>query len=456
MKLFLRTAALACCMLLTTTACIFDVPIGQTAVTVNTASLYDELGITSLMKEEALTRGDIILTDTLLIYDLKGQLVAKLGEERDNLDPVSYEIVGLPDGNYTLVALQTAYLLTFDGRPWEITGEELLSTACFTTMYSCFSYPYAAGVATADVSIYGGSVDVTLSPKPIGCLVDFRVDNFTPETGFDLITLETSGYEGGYAGLRLDPSLSERDCWIPVEDVCEIGDIYLDEERALFFTVCKGDDINSYYWGHTEDDEQFIDRMVHQKMCVGGKYISYFDLKCRFWQPPFFGSVEDFEVWKADRDAGLLVADPVLDWGCNFDKIERHIQAKNWWMDGNYELEYWGGEYINGWHKWYYVASELTEQYLFETEDGRNLSCVYVACWNSPSEVARTSLLQRGFVYQGQIQLPGYTAVVYDVYLSPDGQTKAHLGTYDEKKWEIIYWPKDHDYSQYLVAAVDG
>jgi len=448
-----QALALICAMSLAI-SCIFDVPIGQTTVTVNTASLYDALGITGLMKEEALPSGDVILTDSLLIYDLKGQLVAKLGEECDNLNPVIFEIAGLPDGSYTLVALQAAYLRTLDEKPWVISGEELLSTASLTTIYDCFAYPYAAGFATADVSIYGGSVDVDLSPMPIGCLVDFRIDNFTPDTGFEAISLVTSDSEG-YAGIRLNPSLSERDRWISVEFNSEIGSLYLGEERELLFTLCHGDEITSHYWGIAGDEEQFIETMVNQNMSVGGQYVSFFDLNRKSWQPPFFGSAGDYKVWKADRDAGLLVADPVLEWGCNFDEVERHIQAKNWWMDGNHEFEYWEDEYITGWHRWYYVAPALTEQYIFETEDGRNLRYAYVNCWNSPCEVARISLLQHGFVYKGQIQIPDDSRII-DFYLSPDGQTEALLGIYGELNWDITYQPTDPNDFQYLVTVGEG
>ena len=441
MKLFLRTAALACCVLLTATGCIFDVPIGTTTVTINKTAFYDELGITGLMKEEALPSWDVILADTLLFYDLKGQLVAKVGEESDNLNPVVFEITGLPDGSYTLVALRVPYKRNLEVKPWVITGEDLLSTVSLTTDYGFFTYPYAAGVATADVSIYGGSVDVDLSPMPIGCIVDFRIDNFTPDTGFEEITLVTSASNGN-SGIRLDPSLGERDRWIPLETTTAIG--YLDEwkERNLIYSLYHGDDISAYYWGFTGDEWQFIEQIEHQQMHAGGQYVSYLDLNRISWQPPFFGSAGDFEVWKADRDAGLLVVDPLLAWGCNFDEVERHVLAKNWWVDGNEGFEYIDYEYITGWDRCYIVAPRINEQYIFETEDGRNLCYAFVYSWDSPGEIARTSLLQQGFVYKGQRQIPGDTKF-FEVFLSPDGQTEALFAINGELEWEITYKPAD-------------
>ena len=94
------------------------------------------------MKEEAFPSG-VVITDTLLFYDLKGQLVAKVGEESDNLDPVVFEITGLPDGSYTLVALRVPYKRNLEVKPWVITGEDLLSTVSLTTDYGFFTYPYA-------------------------------------------------------------------------------------------------------------------------------------------------------------------------------------------------------------------------------------------------------------------------------------------------------------------------
>ena len=107
-NLFMATAAITLMMTTTVlTSCTSDnednpSTSNQEAIMVNTAALYDELGIRSEMAQ-ALASGDYVLTDTLLVYDASGTLVTKLGTESSNLEPLTFNIEGLTDGSYTLV-----------------------------------------------------------------------------------------------------------------------------------------------------------------------------------------------------------------------------------------------------------------------------------------------------------------------------------------------------------------
>ena len=77
-----------------------------------------------------------------------------------------------------------------------------------------------------------------------------------------------------------------------------------------------------------------------------------------------------------------LSFDPLLEWGCSLADVEAHIKAKPWYKDGNDSLDYW--DFYEGWHKWYWVSEEyrLTEQYLFETQNGQNMFGAMCFCWN--------------------------------------------------------------------------
>ena len=88
----------------------------------------------------------------------------------------------------------------------------------------------------------------------------------------------------------------------------------------------------------------------------------------------------------------ILNFNPLLQWGCSIADVERHIQGMDWWQDGNDKLEYWEDPF-QSWHKWYWVDAEnsVTEQYLFETEDGKNLRYVYCACWNNTVSAENSS-----------------------------------------------------------------
>ncbi len=137
------------------------------------------------------------------------------------------------------------------------------------------------------------------------------------------------------------------------------------------------------------------------------------------------------------------VSDPLLNWGCSIDEVQKHIQAKKWWKDGNDELEFWEG--TQSWHKWYWVSETFTEQYLFENQDGQNLSLVYCVCVdNNVSGNPFANLLQRqGF--QGPGKPVQFFGDPYEQYLSADGKTEAWVRVDDDGYWSIWYKPNALD-----------
>ena len=44
---------------------------------------------------------------------------------------------------------------------------------------------------------------------------------------------------------------------------------------------------------------------------------------------------------KVNPETELLNFNPLLQWGCSLADVERHIQGKDWWQDGNDQPEYW-------------------------------------------------------------------------------------------------------------------
>ncbi len=134
------------------------------------------------------------------------------------------------------------------------------------------------------------------------------------------------------------------------------------------------------------------------------------------------------------------VPDPLLNWGCSIAEVEQHVHAKKWWKDGNAKLEFWEFPF-HSWHKWYYVSETFTEQYLFETEDGKNLRYVYIRCLdNTVSSNPFMNLLQRqGFQDTGKtVQFSG---TPHEQYLSADGKTEALVNVDDIGYWYLIYKP---------------
>lgn len=80
---------------------------GSAIVSVNTATLYDKLEITDLMAERLAKSESIKITDSVLVYDQQGMLVAKHGVETRELQTIHIGLGDLPRGVYTVLAWQT-------------------------------------------------------------------------------------------------------------------------------------------------------------------------------------------------------------------------------------------------------------------------------------------------------------------------------------------------------------
>lgn len=452
----LMAAAALCCMMTAFTACSLDdnpvAPVcGRAMITVNTAALYDELNITDEVSD-ALDDGRISIIDTVLIYDQAGDLVTKLGAKSSTLQPITFDTEDLVNGTYTLVAWQSTCNRK-DKTVWSISGEEQLSTVNLYTIYENIDCTRALGYASATVTIDYGFTDVDVQPKSLGSIIDIQIDNLTEDTGYSRVAL--TGDNSQYViGCKLDPSLSEEDRWIMERehDWSEsVGYIATGKTGKKGFTLTHGDNVHYVLWGINEDNNWEWITSSNFNLGTGENNIYYFDMNRRNWQPSFYGTHEDFAIWKADRDAGLLVVDPCLDWGCSIDDVEQHIKAKQWWRHGNDKLEIW--ETWGMWHKWYYVANLLTEQYLFETEDGQNLRLVLSLCHDSnvPFEVAHTSILKQGYIYAGKVVFPGDDPG--DIYFSADGETEVQAYLFDDGRWEITYQPTDPNDLQYIIPV---
>lgn len=417
-----------------------DTITNQDAVVVNTAALYDELGIHSEMAQ-ALASGDYVLTDTLLIYDASGSLVKKLGSESHNLEPLTFEAEGLADGSYTVVLWQTARSAQGE-RVWRLQGEEQLSTAILGETRAVLDYAFAAGYASTTVRTKGGKLVPSLTPMAIGTIVDMRVDNLDAMP--DATALSLWGTNIGYrTGIRLAPALDEEGRWYTDPDSAlssRVAQLPVGQTSGKFFTLYHGEYNAFELWADKGADEAYVTHFS-AALPLGRQAVCYFDMGRRSWQPPFMGSAEDFAAWKADRDAGIPVSDPLLCWGCSIEEVYDHVFSKMWYEAGNYEFEYWEDPF-ESWHRWFYVApGALTEQYLFATEEGENLRYVVCICWDNtvPVEVRNNLLAHQGFHATGSTVLFD-GANNYDQYLSADGQTEA-LAFIDNDGWYIVYRP---------------
>ena len=434
--------AVLCCMMMSFAACKKENPDELDTITVNTAAIYEELGIEDEMSQ-ALVDSVCTITDTLLIYDQSGQLVMKLGATSNELQPLTLNAEGLADGTYTLVLWQAGNL---GEATWLLSDEENLSTVKLTAPATPMDFSLAAGCVSTTVMVKKGIVGANLTPKAIGSVIDMQIDELSPTSSFSTFSLYDVQSQH-YIGIYLNPALGVDDRWItePLNEtrnsVCTVEK---ETPNGKFFTLSHGEDMEFQLWGIRNQHEDSLSMMNHKTFGAGENLVCYLNTSRYYWQPPFLGSTEAFYAWKADRDAGHIVTEPYLNWGASIAEVQQHMNAKNWWTDGNLEIDFWEEPY-HSWHKWYFVAPYLTEQYLYETQDGQNLSFVLCYCWcpSIPAETRDELLLRLGFQNTGEtVEFDGYT---YDHFLSADGVTEALTQFIPEPGyhncWETIFRP---------------
>lgn len=313
MRKILMVAA-AITLLMTTvvqTSCTSDnydnptIPSGQDVITINTASLYEKLGIGELMTDK-LAKGKYTLTDTILIYDQTGMLVSKFGAESSTLDPLTFKTADLSDGSYTLVVWQSAY--NDQGiRSWFASDEELLSTVGISSPYNDIDCGWAVGYASASVTVKDGIIGASVTPEPMVGIVDVRVDNYPQDA--EIQSLQFVSYvENCVDGFYLDPSRSDTDRWhIDTDTHWEsIAIVYPGESGGKFLSLCNGVSKNITLYEQTPEGELEKQTVSDPyEMQTGGDAVCYFDYG-RQWKGIYFGSSESFDTWFATPFGDLI------------------------------------------------------------------------------------------------------------------------------------------------------
>ena len=433
-----------------------DVPSGRAVITVNTADIYEESGIVDIIARNL--PDNMSITDTVLIYNKSGRLVTKLGTVTKSLEPQTIVVDDLPYGTYTFVLWQTGYMVdeTESYKTFVLADEEDLSTVKLLHSYLDHIVADANGLASATITVNENTFETTVTPKLVGSIFYLKSEKAPRDYGFEEIDVHRMDLMT--KGFYLDPARSEDDRWITGNHETEpIPFAYIENDVTQFhyYTLEQGDDIqlSVVTWKPVGDDyeEDEIIKSGHHKLPNGSNMTYYFDVDRTSYQPPFFGPDDQLPAWKADRDAGILVNDPYLKWGGNLEEVEAHIRAKQFWAEGNNQLLLWEGW---GWHMWYYVAPDLTEQYIFETEDGRNLTKAMCMCHDStlPIDIFTKSLVLQGYTYLGKLHYPD-TEDYDDLFLSADGKTEVMVYANPYGGWVIDYFPYDPEDFNHIVKC---
>ena len=413
-------------------------------VSVHTGKLYQELGIVDDMSGKVSPGGGFAIIDSVLVYDQAGALVAKSGVESHTLIKKDVVLEEIPEGTYTLVLWQTAYREANGVRAWKIEEETSLPTVKLTTDGGSFTFAWAVGIASATVTHGNLATKVEMTPKAVGSILDVTVNNIPKDKGYIRMSMVGSR---NLCGVYLDPSRQE-DRWIPDNYIGVLFRVYPEEEgKGKFFSMIQGENLDLTIRGDKDSSYDDVATCQHKTLTVGEHYAVYYDMARATWQPPFFGLAGDFTAWKADRDAGLPVIDPILNWGCNLSDVEAHVHSKNWWRDFGTTSS------SKRWFIFYWVSNSIYEAYGFDSQDGKDLNYVICHCDEPsvPVEAARSLVVHQGFLPAGKIFFPSQSKPD-DLYFSADKSTEVFIRTYEENgSWRIVYQPTDPDDLPYII-----
>ena len=418
-------------------------------ISINTATLYNTLGITELMTEK-LAEGGTTVSDSVLVYDQQGKLVARKGAESTSLQTVSISLGDLPDGTYTLVAWQT----TNNGPEpfWPLVDADNIATARIVQAYpSTINVYRAIGMYTATVTVGSGTGTLDAEMEPMGSVVDLSIDGLTSECDYKNASLVAGGESPAVDGFYLSPARSGEDRWVFSDSRLEsdraIGGVLPSKPDSKVFTLSHGEKKTLWLCGinkGTNEKDSLVSAVC--SLQPGTVATFYYNLDKTGYQPPYCGPTADFAAWKAQRDAGILDAAPCLLWGADLQTVHDYVVSHHqWWQLDYEELDLEEG---HGWCRWYNIAKNLFEYYCFETENGNNLLATILICFDPSDEsleAAWTTLEHQGYELLGGIIYPDQPDVFYYLLLSADGNTEACLNIYDDGGWQIFYQVTDPD-----------
>ena len=452
---FLAAAALCCIATANVlfTSCDRNVLLtsGSAIVNVNTATLYDKLEITDLMAERLAKSENMKITDSVLVYDQQGMLVAKHGVETRELQTIHFGLGDLPRGVYKVLAWQT---VTSGSDPyWYLMDADRLSSAHIEHWINmaALGFHWAIGLYATTLTVGEETALIDAEMEPMGSVVDFRLDGFTPESNYSRITLYSHRKEPAPIGFYLDPARSGEERWVAhpegkMEWDRPVGELLPDGSGLSLkrFTLYHGEKKRFIINGTdktTKEKEYLVDATYDLKP---GHVVFYLDLEKISYQPPYFGPTAGFAEWKAKRDEGFLVSDPCLQWGTDYQTARKRVENLPWWKPINDDLE----QDAHGWLRYYRIAQQLYEMYYFTEEDGRNLFRVicFITDDTVPVGVPLQHVTKQGFELKGAIQFPDHQKPTL-LLLSPDEKTEVLLipDGYGGSCWEIIYKPTDPD-----------
>jgi len=455
-------AAILCCTLTTAvlTACTNsdNSVIESDGITLNTAALYNELNTTADMNTFLADSKNRVYA-TVLIYDKQGSLIEQFTKETHTLHPLTFDVEGIADGTYTLVAFQSA---AGEESVWSLADAERLSDVHVAIAdRTLLPVEVALGIASKTIRISGGTCRAKISPKSVGSIVETRAMGYTAADDAKALSL---AYFADIRGVYLSPDRTADDRLDLVgtseHRFCQVGDKKAVLEGDIVwkgFSLYTGQDVDLMLCKYDPETNLFnVLTQARVDMKPGGNYVFYFDNNALQLLRTFAGTQQGLDQWLDNRNANPLQVKPYIEFGSSLSSVVDYMKKNyGWWcsLPTDYSLTF--SEDYGLWVIRYY-SGMLFMDYCFNNQDGQELFyCQYV---NYDSNISiddmKAQLVSQGYTYKGIFNYPNVDEQSkYYYYQSADEKLEVTLIDWADGTWSVTFQLPDPNDLQYLVPA---
>ena len=180
------------------------VPSHTVTFNVATHALYDTFGISNGMKNQILNSDNLELGVFTYIYDSSGVRVDSSFAHTNTFSSITQQFV-LGEGTYSIISVETVVNKNYSYKPdsWNMINTENLST-CEIRMKDMPLWYECVGAARGSLTIEK-EASYTLTPSPLGALVDVNYFNFD-KSNYKVIAFITKNEP---SGIKLNPYLKD-------------------------------------------------------------------------------------------------------------------------------------------------------------------------------------------------------------------------------------------------------
>ena len=444
--------------------------VGSLTVSVNTATLYSDMSVTSSIQSYLGKNSNINIGVTVMLYNSEGKQVQKAMQASNTFNTMKFEFGNVADGEYTVVAVQT--LVDKDEKNesdyWQLVDEAKLSTLRLDTKVDEILWYGMAGVGTQKVTVASSLGQVNVTPKSIGFIASFDYEKFS---GSNLVRLGLY-FSNVIDGVYLDPNASTK--------------FYYENYNPSGTWTRRGQFYTSTGLADEGGMDLFIIETGSQKCCIGAsnstqyndsKFTGYpntsttYNFEAGKWYEFFaiynsstkgldtyIGLYSGFNTWYNNYTGGstnpsgtTIYRTPYISWGGTVSAVKTYMSG---YTAGN-TIEY--SSDLDAYLLGYYGNDQEEEIDYYFTSSTAGLFRSYV--FAKPANITDTQI-------KALFASLGYTLGYqpedksYSIYVTSDQATYVQYGLNDDNDWYICYYdptsPKNGASSSRSVNRTNG